>query len=403
MRIHTSSAALALLAAAPAIAQSPSTAGAQGQAAVQLKPSAKARPAIVALQTAVNANDVANIPALVAAAQAVASNKDDRYLIGQLQLKAALAANNMAGAAAAIDAVAASGYLDAGRVAELHTSLGAKFYEQKQFAQAAAQFERAVALTPSDLQRQLLVADARMSEGRKGDAAAIYQRILNARLASGQKAEEDLYKRAVQAAYDAKLGSVNDLARQWVTAYPNADSWRNSVAIYRNGSNPDVEGVVDLMRLLRANNALTRSTELSLYVDALIGQSNFIEAQSAIEQAASLPGVDAAGLQGLRATVASKPRVTAAELTSAAASAQSGMALLRIADRFYGLGDYAKAADTYRAAGAKGADANLASLRRGIALAMAGDKAGATSALTAVTGARAGIAQYWLLHLQKRS
>ena len=100
--------------------------------------------------------------------------------------------------------------------------------------------------------------------------------------------------------------------------------------------------------------------------------------------------------------LSSKPKVTAADLAAAARSAQSGMALLRIGDRFYGLGDYAKAAETYGAAKAKGADANLVNLRTGIALAAAGNKAGAAAALNSVTGPRAGIAKYWLLYLQTK-
>ena len=60
----------------------------------KVHPSGKAVKAIVELQKAVNANDTANIPAKVAAAQAVASTKDDKYIIAQLQLKAAYAAND---------------------------------------------------------------------------------------------------------------------------------------------------------------------------------------------------------------------------------------------------------------------------------------------------------------------
>src|SRR3954453_8607320 len=44
-------------------------------------PSGKAFKAIVDYQKAVNANDTANMPAKLAAAQAVASTKDDRYII----------------------------------------------------------------------------------------------------------------------------------------------------------------------------------------------------------------------------------------------------------------------------------------------------------------------------------
>ena len=51
-----------------------------------VKPSSGAVKAIVDLQNAVKANDTANIPAKVAAAQAVAKTKEDRYLIGVFQL-----------------------------------------------------------------------------------------------------------------------------------------------------------------------------------------------------------------------------------------------------------------------------------------------------------------------------
>ena len=56
-----------------------STAAAQPQQP-QIKPSGKALKAIVDLQTAVNNNDYANVPAKVAAAQAVATTKEDHYL-----------------------------------------------------------------------------------------------------------------------------------------------------------------------------------------------------------------------------------------------------------------------------------------------------------------------------------
>src|SRR5215212_8453341 len=55
----------------------------------KIQPSKKAVKAIVDLQTAVTNKDVANIPAKLAAAQAVAETKEDRYLIARLQLQAA--------------------------------------------------------------------------------------------------------------------------------------------------------------------------------------------------------------------------------------------------------------------------------------------------------------------------
>jgi Flp pilus assembly protein TadD len=77
------------------------------------------------------------------------------------------------------------------------------------------------------------------------------------------------------------------------------------------------------------------------------------------------------------------------------------MALLRIGDRYYGMGQYQKAADLYRQAmGKPGVDAGVANLHLGMALARSGDKAGATSAFNAVSGPRSDIAKFWLLYLQ---
>ncbi|HEY7959304.1 MAG TPA: hypothetical protein VID20_04510, partial [Sphingomicrobium sp.] len=140
MKLITST-ALALVAAvsaAPAAAQynnpSPSqqqqpTAGQQAAqpAAPQIKPSSKAAKAIIDLQTAVNNKDFANVPAKIAAAQVVATTKEDHYLIARLQLSAALANKDTAGMTAALDAIAASGVVDAAKTAELYSGLGGTF------------------------------------------------------------------------------------------------------------------------------------------------------------------------------------------------------------------------------------------------------------------------------------
>ena len=96
-----------------------------------------------------------------------------------------------------------------------------------------------------------------------------------------------------------------------------------------------------------------------------------------------------------------------ASLDSSAKSALAGgtaKAALATGDLHYTYGQYAKAAELYRAALKKsGADANLINLHLGMALARSGDKAGATAALNAVTGPRADIAKYWLAYVSTLS
>jgi Flp pilus assembly protein TadD len=99
-----------------------------------------------------------------------------------------------------------------------------------------------------------------------------------------------------------------------------------------------------------------------------------------------------------------KPKATGADLEAAAKMSPSSTNLLRIGDRYYGMGNYAKAADVYRQVLAKpDADKDVANLHLGIALARAGDKAGATAALNAVGGGRAEIAKFWLTYLQQHA
>ena len=133
---------------------------------------------------------------------------------------------------------------------------------------------------------------------------------------------------------------------------------------------------------------------------------NFNEAQAALDAgvAAKLIDPSKSEYSDLVGGLKSKPKATKADLAEATKTAQSGMALLRIGDRYASMGDYAKAVELYKMSmGKPGVDAGVANLHIGMALARAGDKAGATTALNAVTGPRADIAKFWLTYLNTKA
>ena len=416
MKLTTTALGLVLaLAAAPIAAQMyspPSSAPQQtttgdqpNQKQPQIQPSSGARKAIVDLQTAVNANEFTKVPGLVAAAQSVAKTKEDRYIIGQLQVKAALAAKDNVMLAAAIDTVAASGYVDQAKVAELYMGLGTTFYNAKDFARAATAYERAASLNPRSPDPLINIAESRYGMGQKAEAVATFQRAIQATIAAGQKPREDLLKRTAGIAYEASLPTAADLSRQWVAAYPSPGSWHDAVAIYRNLNKPDVEGTLVLFRLMQATNSLQGAADYSLFATAAADQSNFNEAKAVIDQGIAANQVDPANplFRDLIAAMKTKPVATEADLNAALKMAPSAGAQIRIGDRFYGSGNYAKAAEVYRAAlGKPGVDANVANLHLGMALARTGDKAGAAAALNAVSGPHAPLAKYWLLYMSTR-
>jgi len=408
MKLIITTAALALLAVSnPAAAQSNAQPAQQPeQKAPTVKLSGKAQKAIVELQTAVNKQDYASVPAKLAAAQAVASTPDDKYAIGQLQLKMALAQKDYAAMGTAVDTIANSGFVDAATGSKLYASLGTTLYNAKQFAPATAAFQKAVTIDPKNVEVYTLLGESKFAQGQKAEAATDFQRAIQLRTASGQKPDEALLKRAVSVAYDAQSPLAVELARDWVTAYPNAESWRNSIAIYRNLKHPDVEGTLDLFRLMQVTGAMNTSGDYALFAESAADQANFNEAQAVIDAGIAAKVVDPSSAQfrdivnGLK----SKQKATAADLEAAAKMSPSPMNLLRIGDRYYGMGDYAKAADIYRQVMTKpGADKEIANLHLGIALARSGDKAGATAALNAVTGGRADIAKYWLIYVQQHA
>lgn len=372
-------------------------------AAPSVKPSSKALKAIVDLQTAVNKNDTANIPAKVAAAQAVASTKEDRYLIAQFQLKAAANANDVPAASSAIDAIAASGILDNAHVAALYRGLGGSYFKANQFPQAAAAFQHAIALDPSNTDALMALAESQNGAGQKAEAVATFRKAIQASVAAGQKPEEAVYRRALSLAYDAKLPSAVDLSQEWLAAYPGPDSWHNAIAIYRNLDHPDAAATFDLLRLSRATNSMVGAGDYYNYASEAAIQANYGEARAVISEgiaAGKIKSTDA-GISDVEAALKGKSSPTEAELAAAAKSAAIPNAFIRVGDRYYGVGNYQKAAELYRAGLAKGADANLGNLRLGEALARSGDKAGASAALSKVGGSLAPIAKFWMIYVQR--
>lgn len=407
---------IAAFAAAPVIGQigpaqrdepaSPPKAAAAAQPGVpNIHVSPKAMKAITDLQTAVKNKDYASVPGKVAAANAVAATKEDHYVIGKLQMVAAVAANDNAGVAAGIDAVAASGYPDP-QIETYYLALGGRYADAKQFPQASAAFQKALALNPRDTEAMRLLGVSEFQAGQKAEAAGQFEKLIQASNSGGQKPAEELYRLAVQSAFDSKSPEALTLAQQWVVAYPSPDSWENSIAVYRSVRQPDAESQVDLFRLLAATGGLRKANEYALYIQQVGEKNNWNEARAMLDAATSANVISATDptYRELVTIVRSKQPATAADLATAARTAANGTALIGIGDRYYAMGDYAKAVDAYRSAISKpGVDPAVANLHIGMALARAGDKAGATTALNAVTGPRAEVAKFWLIYVNQKA
>ena len=379
--------------------------GQQPANAAQPKVSRGAAKALQELQAAVNANNAAEVPAKVAAANAVASTPDDKYMVGVLQYKYATAAKDDTARAAALETMIASGFKGA-PLADLYADLGSTYGRLKQDARSVAAYQHALQLNPNSVDATAGLAEAKAASGQAGEAIALLQKGIALQSAGGAKAPEAWYKRAVAIAYKAKLPQAAVLGREWVQAYPTTDAWTNALAIYQNLVQPDETTTLDLMRLKRVTGALTPGDYFN-YGDIAVRKGLSGEAKSVLDEGfanSSKVNRKDPSFSQLYTLASTKTKGDRESLPATPAAGATAKQLLNTGDAYYGYGDYAKAVEFYRAALAKAdADKNLVNLHLGMALARQGDKAGATAALKAAGGQQAELAKFWLAYVSTKA
>lgn len=373
----------------------------------EVKVSAEFVTAFQALQAAVTAGDQAAVATKLAAAQAAAKTPEEKFAVAGVQLDASAKLNDNAGIASALETMLASGLLPADAAAKATLNLGKTYYNAKQYDRAAAVFEKIVQANPSDADAASLLAMTRRAQGRGSEGLAGLQQVIASAVATGQKPPEDTFRRAVQLAYDAKSPATIDLARQWVQAYPSAANWSDALRIYRALAPMDEAATLDVLRLARTAGAL-KGSDYDRYAFAALVRGFPGEAKAVLDEgfAANAVSRDSKEIQQSLSEATAKSageQAKLAQMAKDALAAPGARQAVATGDVLYGYGDYAKAAELYRAAlGKAGVDANLANLHLGMALARAGDKAGATAALDKVAGPRAALARYWQAWLAGR-
>ena len=366
--------------------------------------------AILPLYQAVQAQDWTAASAALPAAQAGARTPYGRYVVGQLMLNLATNTQNQALQNQAVDAMLASGgappeALDSLIRLQVDAALAAR-----NFAGAEPGLTRLVEMNPNDVDMIVRLAQVKTQLNKSQEAGALLQRALQVSEASGATPAESLYRTLLNNAFTARNAEpAMELARSLVQAYPTPTNWRDALIIYRELGRPDQGSQLDLYRLMRAAGGMTSERDFVEYAEAANRARVFGEVKTALDEALARNAITAANMTYARETLAQANRRIDADRASlpgertAALAGSDAQLVMRLADAYYGYGQYADAAELYRAALQKGGDAGLVNMRLGTALAMAGQRAEAEAAFRAVTGPRAELARLWLLWLARRS
>jgi len=389
----------------PAFAKKENKEKAQPQYTPQL--SKEFRAAISAAQTAAKAANAADASAKLAAAEAIATQPDEKFYVGAIAYDIYKLTKDQAAGRKAINQMIASNSKMASNLVELYFVSGNMAYEAGDFPDAIAKLTEADRLGSKSVDRLLRLAEAHFKLNQQAVGLTFVERAVAEASAGGQKAPESWYARAASVAYKAKLNA--DVAK-WtsaqVRAYPTPENWRSALVTYRDGARLEGQPSLDLFRLMRLTKSLAGERDFFEYASLAIDRALPGEAKSTIEEgfASGVVNKSSRAVSEVLTLATSKiPADRASIATSeklANAAGATGKPAAGAGDAYLGYGEDAKAITFYKLALEKGGvDMDQVNTRLGIALARSGQKDEAKKYFSAVRGPRADIAKYWLLYL----
>ncbi len=362
-------------------------------------------------QAAIKANP-AGADVAVTAAEAAATTTDDKFVAAQLRLQVGGALKDQVMQQKAVLAMINSGSaMGTAELPRLNFYAGQFAYSANDFPKAIQYLTEAERLGYKSSGNQdtlLLLAEANFKSNNVPAGLAHVDKAVAASKAAGIKPPETWYARASSVAYKAKLNTESaKWTRAQVREYPTKDNWRSALVVYRDGATRDGNLNLDIFRLMRLTKSLAGERDYYEFASLATERGLPGEAKSIIDEGMATSAVPAnsRALNELRGMASAKIAGDQASLAAAerqAGASATGRVASATADAYLGYGQDAKAIALYKTALTKGGvDVDAVNTRMGIALMRSGDKVGSRTAFTAVKGARADIAAFWLLWLDQ--
>ena len=402
---------LAIGVATPVLAKEKPAAAAEDTSKLDAKNISKpVRTALIAIETTQKAGDNAGVLTQVRAAEAAGNlNATDTFYLANQKLAAAQTLKDNAALEEALKTMVDSPFLPAAEKPKFLRNLASLAQQRRDYVGATKYSEQIVALAPNDPDSVLNLAILYSDQNQTALAIQTFDKAIAAKAATGQPAPESWYRKRLALAFDKKMAAETATgAAALIAAYPTPENWNLALNITRDGAATDDQFSLDAFRLMRAAKAIGPEREYQEYANIAIEKGLPGEAKAVLDEGTAAKKLAGKPFEKELYAAANKSipadKAGLAGLERDAPKSPNGKAALGTGDAFYSYGNYAKAADMYRLALTKGGgvDANTANLRLGASLAMAGDKAGATTAFQAVTsGPRAQLAKYWMAYLAK--
>ncbi len=353
-------ASVAMVGGAPAFAQKKSEVSKATQDA-QPKPSKAFKPIYEGAVKAFQSGDMAQIMAAVNGLRSTATNADDTYLLGSYLSNAGAKSQNGALAAEGLTLMADSSLTNPANKPLYLYQKGQVLDEwAKDFAGSAAAFEQAYNLGKRDKEIEINIADTYSKTGNFATSLLWIERAIDANKARGQAVPDNWYNVSVN--YATKSGNpaaINSTMRKVLSDKPSVDFWYYAGVLL--DQNYDLAGheKLDLLRLLRKNNALTSSSLYLEYVEHADARRYPTEVLAVINEGVSKGIINASDIAfkqelTLAQNSLSSSRPDRSRDEAEARASAKGFLSLVTGDSLFATGQYAGAEAMYQLALDKG-------------------------------------------------
>lgn len=354
------------------------------------------RAAAQPVQAALEIGDTAAARSRIGSLDVLAQTPAEKYALGALRLQLGAKLSDPQAQRKALTLMLDSGGAPSVELPYLRYLAGYFSYSLNQLGDAQAQFQYAQQLGYKSPQLTLMLADSQLRTNRRAEGLALLTQAIAEQRAGGGTVDSAWYDRASAFAYKAKDWTNLALwSRQKLTDFPARENWRTAIVNYMDNPVLTPAMKLDLYRLLAAQGALATERDYQAYADLAAQNGQYGETKAVIEG-----GRTSGKLLAADKTVGALLKTA----TTRAAKAGKPRGAAEAADGHLASGDYLKAAELYRKALTQApTDPAMINTRLGIALARAGDGAGARQALSGVAGPWADVAQFWLLWSGQKS
>ena len=354
--------------------------------------------------TALGAKDAATTESQLSQAALVANTTDEKFRLGNAYVQLGGMKSDASIQRKGLDLMLDSGRVSPTDMPRLSSASGRFAYGAGDYALAESRLKTAIDGGYYGDNTELLYVDSVFQQGRNEEGLQLLEATVRRIQQSGAAVPEDYYRRGVRRAYNAKnTQATTAWSQKWVAAYPNKTSWRDALVLFRDASGFGSQTNVDLMRLMRASNALVSERDYAEYVENADPRRLPGEVLSIIEEGIAKgtlkSGDEFFGEQlGMAKSRVAEDRSSLASGGASSRSSSNPRIAIGTADAYLGYGEYAEAIALYNVALEKpGVDSDLVNTRIGISNAMAGNWDAAKAAFAKVGGARTDLAKFWLI------